>query len=349
VLVGPPNSPGGSNSSPLLSNYFTGVCAGKNFSCAELSVPDATETSFVACWGSNEKGQLGVGLDDAGPFNGPFAGVTNDPKTDKGLDLRGVTCGSEFACALGPDGAAWCWGANESGQLGTGASGDPSTAPVMIADGAFTQITAGAHHVCAVKADNTVWCWGANDAGQLGLGTKKAVAVPTLLGKLAVMADRPLALGNDFSLALGSKTSTNPFAWGANTFGQLGNETTDDASAPGALSGLLTKDLLTGTLYSGATAEHACARLGDRLFCWGANVFGEVGDASTEDRASPVQIFDAKTDATKLAPGAHSVAVGGRHTCALTAKGDVMCWGGNHRYQLGSAAITPQRVPFKAY
>ena len=350
VLVGPSNSPGGGPPSPRLLNYFDSVCAGKNFSCAALDVPDSGGTPFVACWGSNAKGQIGVGISDAGPFNGPFSGVTNDPKDDKGLPLHGLTCGSEFACALGADGAAWCWGANESGQLGTGTAGDPATAPAMIAGGMFTQITAGAHHVCAVKTDGTVWCWGANDSGQLGTGTKKSVAVPTLVGKVAAVADRPLALGNDFTLALGTKASKTPFAWGANTFGQLANETTVDGVAPGALSGLLTADLVAGgSLYSGSTAEHACARLGDRLFCWGANVFGEVGDGSTDDRASPLQIFAAKTDTTKLAPGAHSVAVGGRHTCAITAKGDVMCWGANHRYQLGSAAVTPQRVPLKAF
>jgi alpha-tubulin suppressor-like RCC1 family protein len=350
VLIGPPNSPGGNSSVPRLANYFTGICAGKNFTCAELSVPDAGTSSFVACWGSNEKGQLGAALSDAGPFNGPFTGVTDMTGSDKGLDLHGVTCGAEFACALGPDGAAWCWGANESGQLGIGAAGDPANMPAVIAGTAFTQITAGARHVCGVKADSAVWCWGANDAGQLGSGAKKGLSVPTLVGKVAAAADRPLALGNDFTLALSTKASKNPFAWGSNTFGQLANATNVDGLAPGPLAGLLTADFLaSGTLYSGSTAEHACARIGDRLFCWGANVFGEVGDGSTVDRASPVSLFDGKTDTTKLAPGAHSVAVGGRHSCAITAKGDVMCWGANHRYQLGSAAVTPQRVPLKAY
>jgi len=167
---------------------------------------------------------------------------------------------------------------------------------------------------------------------------------------VAAVADRPLALGNDFSLALGAKGSKNPFAWGSNAFGQLANETYDDAPAAVPVTGLLTLDFLNaGTVYAGATAEHACARLGDRMFCWGANVFGEVGDGTTEDRPSPVSIFDGKTDATKLAPGNHSIAVGGRHTCAITAKGDVLCWGANHRYQLGTAAISPQRSPAKAY
>ena len=342
VLVG--NKPG---QAPTLANYFSAVSAGKNFTCADIAAGDGT---FVVCWGSNAKGQLGVAIEDPGPFNGPFDGVKSNPgDNEKPLDLHGVTCGSEFACALGPNGGAWCWGANEDGQLGNGNT-TASNAPALIDGHSFTQITAGGHHVCGVKADNTVWCWGDGALGQLGNTTKKDALTPTLVGKVSAVADRPMALGNDFSLALGTKAFKNPFAWGTNTFGQLADDSTDDTATPVSLTGLLTADFLnSNTIYSGATAEHACARLGDRLFCWGANVFGEVGDGTTDDRTHPVQVLDAKTDATKLAPGDHSVAVGGRHTCALTAKGDVMCWGANHRYQLGSAALSPQVRPIKGY
>ena len=350
VMPGPNGQGNGSANIPRLSNYFVNVCAGKNFSCAELVVPDAAGAGRVACWGSNEKGQLGVALADPGPFNGPFTGVTDTPANDKGLDLHGVTCGAEFACALGPDGKPWCWGANESGQLGNGAAGPSGIAAAVIDNLSFTRISAGGRHVCGVQADNSVWCWGDGSAGQLGAGSTKGTAVPTRVGQVTAALDRPLALGNDFTLALGTKASKTPFAWGSNAFGQLGNESRADAAAPGALSGLLSSDLLdTGMLFSGATAEHACARIGARLYCWGANVFGEVGDGSTEDRVSPTLIFDGKTDLTKLADGKHSVAIGGRHSCAINVKGDVMCWGANHRYQLGNTALTPQKVPLKAY
>jgi serine/threonine-protein kinase len=185
----------------------------------------------------------------------------------------------------------------------------------------------------------------------LGNGTTKGSASPILVGKVTATSDRGLALGNDFSLALAtSKASKNPYAWGSNSFGQLGNGNTTSSSSAGSLSGLLTATIGdAGTIYSGSTAEHACARIGDSLQCWGANVFGELGDKTTDDNSNPVTPFDGKTAATKLAPGAHSVAVGGRHTCAINANGDVMCWGANHRYQLGSAVLTPQRTPIRGY
>ena len=350
VLIGPGPGDGGTSTTPRLNNYFSAVSAGKNFTCAELKFSDDNggSHSAAACWGSNAKGQLGAAYADPGAHNGPFSLVTDKPGTDKGIDLHGVTCGSEFACALGSDGTPWCWGANESGQLGNG-SNDSANAATPIIGTSFAQLSAGARHVCGIKSNGTVWCWGDGSQGQLGNGSQKGSSVPILVGKVAASPDRPMALGNDFSLVLGAKGSKNPSAWGANTFGQLGNASTTNSGAPSDLLGLLSADLLGGALFSGSSAEHACARLGDRLFCWGANVFGEVGDGTTIDRASPVQIFDAKTELSKLGGSTHAVALGGRHTCAITARGDVLCWGANHRQQLGNNAVTPQRVPLRSF
>ena len=43
-----------------------------------------------------------------------------------------VASGDQHACALDPDGAAWCWGYNNQGQLGDG-TGESSSAPVAVA------------------------------------------------------------------------------------------------------------------------------------------------------------------------------------------------------------------------
>ena len=350
VVVAQSDGGGPSTGPHVLAPYFNGLCAGKNFTCADLNPAGDSDKQFVACWGSNAKGQLGANLADPGPYTAPFSAVTDGSNSEDGIAIGSVTCGAEFACALGPDGTAYCWGANESGQLGTGSVGLPSIAATAIDGHLFTQLTAGAHHVCGVQADGGVYCWGDGSLGQLGSGLKKGTASPTLVGKISAVPDRPLALGNDFTLALAGKIAKNPWAWGQNHFGQLGDGSQTDALLPTALSGIATGDIGSGgTVYSGATAEHACARIGDTLECWGANVFGELGNGSTDDQPSPVTIFDGKTTATTLAPGNHSVAVGGRHTCAITVKGDVMCWGANHRYQLGSSVLTPQRTPVRGY
>ncbi len=271
----PPSSP------HSLTAFFTGVCAGKDFTCADIAI-DTTAT--VACWGSNARGQLGLNLPDPGPFNSPFNSIQNSTPPVAGMDdnggmqLTGVTCGAQFACALGSDGAAWCWGANDAGQQGTGSVGTDSIAASAVDGHVFTQLSAGAQHVCGIQADNTVWCWGANDSGQLGNGTTKGSASRFWL---AVHCHQRSRSGSRQRLLTGArdqrKASKNPYAWGSNSFGQLGNGNTTSATSAGPLSGLLTATIGdAGTIYSGSTAEHACARIGDSLQCLGANVIGEI-------------------------------------------------------------------------
>ena len=86
-------------------------------------------------------------------------------------------------------GQVYCWGANQSGQLGTGRGSFGNqgwnTPQLVIGDLAFRVIVAGESHTCGMVADGQVYCWGENGAGQLGSG---AVGtgwrnVPTLVGQ----------------------------------------------------------------------------------------------------------------------------------------------------------------------
>jgi len=101
-----------------------------------------------------------------------------------------VTVGNNFACALKGDGTVWCWGGNDSGQLGNGTINPPPPpaacglgittncawvmseshpAPVQVSGlTGVTAIKAAWGNVCALKSDGTAWCWGNNDGGSLG-------------------------------------------------------------------------------------------------------------------------------------------------------------------------------------
>jgi alpha-tubulin suppressor-like RCC1 family protein len=82
--------------------------------------------------------------------------------------------------------------------------------------------------------------------------------------------------------------------------------------------------------------EHTCAIRDDHTaWCWGRNDAGQLGDGTTEDRTSPVQVAT-RTSLVAIAPG-------GRHTCALGEDGSVWCWGSNDNGQLAGAADS--RVP----
>ena len=88
-----------------------------------------------------------------------------------GLLFRTVATGADHACGVAEDGRAYCWGANDQGQLGTGDTLS-SARPLPVAGNLrFRSITAGDAHTCAVTVDSLAYCWGSNRRGQLGIGT----------------------------------------------------------------------------------------------------------------------------------------------------------------------------------
>lgn len=91
-----------------------------------------------------------------------------------------------------------------------------------------------------------------------------------------------------------------------------------------------------------AGSAHSCALFaGGEVYCWGANSDGQLGDATRQDRWSPVLVEG-------LAP-ITSISAGGNHTCAVASEGNVYCWGSNEFGQLGDGTAvgsdTPVSVP----
>jgi alpha-tubulin suppressor-like RCC1 family protein len=144
-----------------------------------------TVGSLIHCWGNNLTGQLGrlpTGGSDA-----ESAPVETDTPLG-GLVLGAVNTVTAHGCALGPEGRAFCWGANHAGQLGRTASGscpfgetqvncDPIPQPVNT-ELRFQELAVGADHTCGI-ANGLVYCWGANNRGQLGDPSNPATPVPT--------------------------------------------------------------------------------------------------------------------------------------------------------------------------
>ena len=83
--------------------------------------------------------------------------------------------------------------------------------------------------------------------------------------------------------------------------------------------------------------QHACELRSDAtVWCWGRNDHGQLGDGTTTDRSTPVQV-QGLTAVTAIGAGLH-------HTCAVTA-GNVFCWGANDSNQLGDGTTTDRAVP----
>ncbi len=335
---------------------FSRLSAGRDFTCADIQDPESPGEYWVMCWGSNEFGQLGADNPEPGPFNGPpqpffvFPDSGGAPDDNDQLNLRHVTAGEQFACALDPGGAAFCWGRNDSGQLGIDSDEEYRPYASEVEGGhAFVEISAGARHVCAVESNGSLWCWGDNSFGQLGLGKGDSVLVPTRIDdvSLSVSGDAFPSLGRDFSAVLAAEENS-PLSWGANLFGQLGDGNTMGRNEPAAMSSVSSSS--ARSLFSSSTAQHQCLRDKDnKLSCVGANVFGQLGNKTTVDATEFTQVWDASSEARTLSEARDAVAVGGRHTCAINALNEIWCWGANHRHQLGSTKATPQTAPVKVF
>jgi len=92
------------------------------------------------------------------------------------LSLGGDTCG------LTAEGAAYCWGDNDYGEVGNGTTGPNRgvTLPAPVAGGlVFASLAPGSFHTCGLTAAHAVYCWGYNFYGQLGDGTTTDRSVPT--------------------------------------------------------------------------------------------------------------------------------------------------------------------------
>ena len=120
--------------------------------------------------------------------------------------------------------------------------------------------------------------------------------------------------------------------WGYNGYGQLGNGTTTDSSAPVAVAGL------TGATAITAGELHTCAIVaGGAVDCWGYNGYGQLGDGTTTDSSAPVAVAGLT--------GATAITAGEYHSCAIVAGGAVDCWGLNFWGQLGDGTTTDSSAP----
>jgi alpha-tubulin suppressor-like RCC1 family protein len=194
-----------------------------------------------------------------------------------------------------------------------------------------TSVTAGLSHSCALTGVGGVKCWGEGVVGELGNGGRTASWSPVDVSGLT-SGVTAVSAGIKFTCA---RTGAGGIkCWGLNGNGELGNGTIANSFTPVDVRGLT-----SGALAVSAGMEYACAvtRAGGAK-CWGYNADGELGNGTTTDRSTPV-------DVSGLTSGVAAIAAGGGHTCALTSVGGVKCWGRNDRFQLGNGTTTNSSTP----
>ncbi|MBI0062628.1 InlB B-repeat-containing protein [Bifidobacterium sp. M0109] len=215
----------------------------------------------------------------------------------------------------------------------------------------------------AVGSDGNAYAWGYNYYGQLGDGTidDKHAPVRVKTPDRKTYPDLPedftylqVSAGYSHSLALGS--DGNAYAWGWNSYGQLGDGTTSERHAPVMVRKPDRKtypDLPEDFTYLQVSAGtyHSLALGSDgNAYAWGWNSYGRLGDGTTSERHAPVRV---KTPDRKTYPDLPEdftyvqVSAGGAHSLALGSDGNVYAWGYNGSGRLGDGTSSSQSAPVR--
>lgn len=205
------------------ANGFVTLSLGENFTCGVSNF--APPPVAIYCWGNNSFGQLGNG--NTTDLLKPGLSVAG------GAMYATITTGSTHACALKwPSALAVCWGNNSSNQMGNSETTHKNqyTIPQPVAfNYRLGQLSAGASHTCAKRDTGRIYCWGRGDLGQLGNGFFVNRPTPYPVYGDFSYQDK-LAAGNNHMIAVRSDGVV--VSWGVNTFGQLGDGTTNTRGAP---------------------------------------------------------------------------------------------------------------------
>ncbi|MCX7556158.1 pre-peptidase C-terminal domain-containing protein [Xanthomonadaceae bacterium JHOS43] len=304
------------------------IALGSDFTCVQM------EGSMVTCFGRMNDGRLGR----AGAHTG--RSIRKAPVNGFPSAVHRASASGSFGCAATIAGAAYCWGSNQYGQLGNGerlSSGTnvDSYGPTAVSGlgSRVASVVTGAEHACALLIDGTVWCWGRNDAGQLARASSDDQRTPARVAGI----ENPVAIaaGERHTCALTGSGGVR--CWGANDAGQLGDGSQTTRRTPVAVT-----NLQAGVAAISAGSRHTCALLETgKIRCWGANDSRQLGDNTSSNRTTPVDVSGSDVF--------RELAAGKAHTCAVTTAGRATCWGSAAEGRLGNGSSsgtfgTPQQV-----
>lgn len=307
-------------------------------------------TGQVRCWGQALFGANGALADI-----GAAPGTMPPAPLPLGGPVRHLATGEFHSCVIMVDGAVRCWGSNDQGQLGIGATAniadDPGEMPPAITalGGAALQLSLGSAHSCALMVGGAVKCWGDGAAGQLGQGSTNDIGVAAgqmpppdiALGEAAVS----IHAGGSHTCAL--MVSGAVKCWGEGANGRLG---TENSLAIGDNPGEMPPPAINlgGSVAQVVAGEASnCARLQNgAVKCWGFAGNGRLGYENAldiGDGTGEMPPADLNLGGSALLLGG---AGNGAHQCAHLASGDLKCWGFNSNGQLGQGtAIDLGGVP----
>jgi alpha-tubulin suppressor-like RCC1 family protein len=248
----------------------------------------------------------------------------------------------EHVCGLTPDGKAYCWGLNDRGQVGNGTTSN-QLFPVPVAGNlTFSSLAIWARRTCGVTTNGAAYCWGGSDYLPSGERLPDRL-VPTRVAPN--LAFSRLSIG---SVTCGVTLTGDAYCWsGPARFGTLGDPA---ASCPGDWCADPVKVVGKHTFASLDVASYtACGQTtAGAVYCWGGNMVGELGTASTD----PDTCTSYRTGADSVAPCSRTpvqvstgvalteIRSGVPFVCGLDPDRYAYCWGANNQGQFGNGEST---------
>jgi alpha-tubulin suppressor-like RCC1 family protein len=326
---------------------FTGLQVGETIqktSAGQIHSLALTTNGRVYAWGINNSGQLGDGstTNRSSPTLINFSGLLS------GETIQTVIAGQLHSLAVTTTGRVYAWGNGSSGQLGNGSTSNSSTPSLVNFTGLLSgetiqQVSGGAYHSISVTTSGRIYAWGYNGNGELGDETTINRSSPKLISLTGLQGGETVQMvvaGSYHSLAL--TTNNRIYTWGANGSGQLGSGTFLNRITPTVIA-------FTG-LQGGETIQQISAgnfhflvlTSTGRLFTWGYNDSGQLGNGSESNSSSPTLV-----NFTGLLSGEtlQHVGAGAYHSFVVTSTGRLFAWGFNGSGQLGDNTIISKNRP----
>jgi uncharacterized repeat protein (TIGR02543 family) len=201
----------------------------------------------------------------------------------------------------------------------------------------FQHLSGGVVHSFGMTTSGELYAWGSNELGQLGDGTTANKSIPTLISFEGLQSGetiRDVFAGQYHTFVVTSNGRV--YAWGFNNYGQLGDGTLVDNSTPTLISFPVGETIRNVV----ADQDHSLAvTTTGRVYSWGRNNFGQLGDNTLADNSTPTLISFPGGETIR------NVAAGIGHSLAVTTTGQVYAWGSNLYGQLGDGTTANKSTP----
>ncbi len=333
---------------------FRVIAAGSDHACG------IAQDSTAWCWGLNDFAELGASTSFCNQSfrfvscaSAPIA-VAGGQRFDSILVGGYATCGlvRGGGTAVAPY-AAWCWGWNTHGEVGSDTAGAIVRRPAPVSGGrSFAAMSLDLFHACGVDGAGSLFCWGSNTHGQLAADTVRVPRCSHGPARNQFCAPAPVvaAVGYAVSVSAGSTHTClldlggRAACWGSNQYGVLG--------VTGAAGGAVPVEVAGGLAFRSITAghDHTCGlTAAGETWCWGLNGMGQLGSPPGGE-ACPAfgSAQPCRTVPTRVAaPAFVRISAGSEHTCGLTADGAIWCWGRGIEGQLGDGRSATSDAPVR--